>query len=157
MDRFEILVINRPRAGWSASLESTGGVVRAIVIGDRGWIDRGSGRFAPADVTEAEGLLGVDAVDGILAPYRDPGLAGALRFVGREAHGGALADHYRATTAALRLLRPGAGAAAALDVWIAPDGHLVAISSAGWPGPDDEVRVEISHVDDPANVVEPPG
>jgi hypothetical protein len=157
MDRYEILTINRPRNAWSASAASTGGVVRAIVVDDRGWVDRGSGRFAPAGVNEAKGLVGVDLVDRLLATYRDPGLASALRFVGREQHGGTPADHYRAATDALRIIRPDLGATATLDVWIASDGHLVAISSMGSPGPDDGVQVEISDVDDPANVIETPG
>lgn len=157
IDELEVLKINRPLARWRASLGSTGGTVRAIVIGDRAWIDRGSGTFVRTSVTEAEQLVGFDTVEDSLATFRDPELAGALRFIGREDHGGAVADHYRATADALRLIRPNVGAAATLDVWIALDGHLVAISSAGSSGPDGEVQVEVSHVDDPANAVEPPG
>jgi hypothetical protein len=44
-----------------------------------------------------------------------------------------------------------------VDVWIAPDGKLVAISSVGWPSSDDELQVVVSAVDDPANVIRPPG
>lgn len=156
IDALEVLTINRPLARWRASLESTSGIVRAVVIGDRGWIDRGSGKFAQASVPDAERSVGVDGVDDILATFRDPRLAGALRFIGREDHGGASTDHYRATADALRVIRPNVGATATLDVWIAPDGHLVAISSAGSPGPGDGVQIEISAVDDPANAVEPP-
>jgi len=156
IDGLEILRINRPLA-WRASLESTGGTVRAVVIGDRAWIDRGSGTFARASINEAEGLVGFDAVDDSLATFRDPGLASVLRLIGREDHDGVVADHYRATADALRLIKPNVGATATLDIWIAPDGHLVAISSAGSPGSDDGVQIEVSHVDDPANAVEQPG
>jgi hypothetical protein len=147
IDRYEILRVAGPSAGWSARRESTSETVRAIVIGDRAWLDRGSGTFARSGISEAAALVGVDTIDGVLDAYDDPDLAKALRLIGREDHEGTPADHYRATI----------GATAEVDVWIAPEGHLVAVSSSGWPGTDDALVVEISDVDDPANVVRPPG
>jgi hypothetical protein len=156
VDRYEIVVIG-PRDAWSASRASTGGTVRAVVFGDRAWVDRGTGAFVPTSIATAEAVVGFDAANGLLATYRDPELANALRFVGREEHDGAPADHYRATTDALRAIRPNVGQTATVDVWIAPDGNLVAISSVGWPSSDDELQVVVSAVDDPANVIRPPG
>jgi hypothetical protein len=120
--------------------------VRAIVIGDRGWVDRGSGSYVRTSVAEARATVGIDAVDGVLDAFDDPDLDSAFRFVGREEHNGTQADRYHAT--------PGAGGV--VDLWIAPEGHLVAISSSGWPATDDAVQAEVSDVDDPANVIEPP-
>ena len=145
-DRYEILTVNRPSSAWSGSLESTAGIVRAIVIAERGWLDRGSGSYVRTNVAEARAAVGIDAVDRIFDALDDPDLERDLRLVGREEHNGSQADRYHAT--------PGAGGS--VDVWIAPEGHLIAISSSAWPATDDAVQVEISDVDDPANVVEPP-
>ena len=137
-----------------------------ILIGSKAWVDLGSGTYiqVPADTANAEQLFETFQPQNLFgADYSS--LFGSVATVGDEEKNGILATHYH-----LDKDSPGGaalvaqfGADGVFDAWIAKDGgYLVGVhvkgtqQKAGKAVPF-EVSFEISHIDDPANVVvEPP-
>jgi hypothetical protein len=138
------------------------GRLDAVVIGDQAWLKEGSaghwakspggaGDFDAAFTT----LSPIDLVDG----FDD--LSGALHRVGSERRNGRPAVHYHADSN-----DPAADTAGltsgSVDAWLATtNGYLVALvidgtwDADGTPTPV-LLRIDVTHVDDPANKVAPP-
>jgi hypothetical protein len=136
-----------------------------ILVGSVAWVDLGSGTYiqVPADEANVEQLFETFQPQNLFgADYSS--LFGSVLTVGDEEKNGILATHYH-----LDKDSPGSaalvaqfGADGVFDAWIAKEGgYLVGIhvkgtqQKAGKAVPF-EVSFEISHIDDPANVVEPP-
>jgi hypothetical protein len=139
-----------------------GGRVDAIVIGDRAWLREPGGPWR----VSAGGAADFDATFTTMSPAElagiFEGLAPALRRVGVERHNGIRSDHFRAVAA-----DPIAAAAGldsgSIELWTATSGgYLVAVALDGtWIGDAGSaartvLRIDVSRVNDPANVVAPP-
>jgi hypothetical protein len=139
-----------------------GSRLEAIVIGDRAWV-RDAGR---SWVVSPGGAADFDAAFTALSPIdlagQFEGLAPGLTTVGAERRNGIASRRYHVDSGAAGAADAGLSAGAA-DAWLAVHGgYLVGLHVNGtWdidgvPTPV-TLRLEVSHVDDPANVIRPPG
>jgi hypothetical protein len=140
----------------------SGGRLQAIVIGDQAWLKEGRGAWQKSP----GGAADFDAAFTTLSPIDltsgFEGLSAGL--VARETarKNGIRARHYHADSADAATSAAGLTAGAA-DAWLATDrGYLVSLTVSGtWdidgaPTPV-TLRIDVSRVDDRANVVRPPG
>lgn len=145
------------------------GTYEIITIGDKGWI-RGAetgDTWIAAPKGEAAGFASSMAMfePGSLYGSFGTQVADHLTRVGPEVRNGISSIHYTANAAAEAEVGRGAGLTGSwsMDVWIAEaQSYLVGmeiagkgVSSAGTPG-ELQLSIEISHLDDPANVIKPP-
>jgi hypothetical protein len=137
------------------------GRLDAIVIGDEAWLKEGSGHWkkSPGGAGDFDAafttLSPIDLVDGF------DELSPALQQVGSERRNGRATVHYHADSGAPAAAAAGL-TAGSVDAWLATNGgFLVALAidgtwdTDGTPAPV-VLRIDVTHVDDPANKVTRP-
>ena len=129
---------------------------RIVVIGDEAWIaDGADGAFEAVPAQMASTFLVAFDPALMLGGFAsvDWGTAGAQ--LGTEEKNGVQAHHLRIDSTTAAGLAGQIPAGAAVDVWIAEAGHLVAWEMSGFPQ-EANISIQVTNVDDPANVVERP-
>lgn len=156
--QYESVVVTEPELSKAITVYDSGNVsTRFVVIGQRAWMaDGADGAFEEVPAALAGSMLvafdpalmlsGFSTVD-----WTEPGFQ-----VGTEQKNGVEAHHLRidSTTAlgAAGAMPPGA----ALDIWVADAGYLVAWEMSGFPD-DANFSIQVTNVDDPSNEVVAPG
>jgi hypothetical protein len=140
-----------------------GGRVQAIVIGDEAWLREGtrSWRKSPGGAADFDAAFTTMSPRELAAPFDV--LAPDLATVGIERKNGQRSEHLRAESSDEPVAAAGL-TAGSIDLWRATtDGALVALLVDGtWVGDDGAstrvfLQIDVSHVNDPANRVVPPG
>jgi len=138
-----------------------GGRLQAIVIGDEAWLKEGTGRWMKTPGGAADFDAAFTALSPIDLASGFESLAPALRKVALEKKNAIASTHYRVESSDTAAAAAGLTTGSA-DLWLAVDrGYLVALNVAGaWdvdgtPTPV-TLRIDVSHVNDRANVVKPP-
>jgi hypothetical protein len=152
----EMVVVQRPKPARSASISVGSKQIRIVTVGDKAWIDRtGTGPLAAGDFGLIDGTLGA------FEPATLVSIFGGADYsvVGEETKNGALTTHYHGD--ATSGIGPGGATfppGASIDLWVSVDGHLVAFEANDFPGaggPSD-LRIEVTHSNDPSNRVKRP-
>lgn len=140
-----------------------GGRLQAIVIGDEAWLREGSGSWhkSPGGAADFDAAFTTMSPAELVAGFDV--LSPALATVAIERRNGQRAEHLRAEASDDVVAAAGL-TTGSIDLWRATSGGaLVALRVDGtWEGDDGlptrvVLRVDVSHVDDPANRVVPPG
>lgn len=139
-----------------------GGSLEAVVIGDEAWLRAGGGRW----LKSPGGAADFDAAFTTLSPIALVGgfeeLAAAVHQISTERRNGIATVRYRAESGDPEAAEAGLTGGRA-DMWLAADGgYLVALAIDGTWDVDGVptpilLRIDISRINDPANVVRPPG
>jgi hypothetical protein len=148
---YEATVIVRPEPARAITVTSGGSTTRIVIIGQQAWLDTGGGTYSevPAAMTTAFTSM----FDPLLLLGSADSYAGGWTSVGEEEKNGVQARHLHVDGTTLGGIA-GFPAGASVDVWVATDGgYLVAWETSGFPA---ETTIDISNVNDPANVVEAP-
>jgi hypothetical protein len=140
-----------------------GGSLEAIVIGDLGWVRDAGGHWTKSPGGAADFDAAFTALSPMDLATEFDGLASGLQLQGSERRNGIAARHYRIDATSPAAIAAGLSSGSA-DVWFATKGgFLVAFDVAGsWDVNDDgtatpvTLRIDVSHVNDRANVVHPP-
>ena len=156
--QYESVVVAKPELSKAITLYDSGAVgTRIIVIGTKAWMATGAdGAFQTVPATLAASMLVAFDPTALVGAYANLDLAGSAIDVGAEQKNGINTRHLRidSTTPVGALAQLPAGAA--VDIWVADQGYVVAFETSGLSGGAD-VAIEISGVNDPANKVEAPG
>ena len=150
-EQYKGVVVNKPVK--AKDLVVPGGT-RIVAIGDEVWLGTAGGELQPAPGAVATALLQNFDIGLMVSAYSGAGWAESSANMGTEQKNGVTATHYRidGTTVAPGFNSLPAGAA--LDVWIAEAGYVVAVEATGFQGGD--VSIQVTGVDDPANKIERP-
>jgi hypothetical protein len=139
------------------------GRLEAIVIGDQAWTRDGAGHWSKSPGGAADFDAAFTALSPMDLSTEFDGLAPGMTAVGSERRNGVPASHFRVESSSA--VAAGAGlTSGTADLWIAAHGgYLVAFSVDGsWDVDGDgtstpvTLRIDVSHVDDPANTIRPP-
>ena len=143
------------------------GTYEVVAIGDKAWLRVGTdGDWLAKDEGGASLVESMQTFEpGTLYKGFGGELAGNLERVGTEEHNGVQTVHYRAGAAALAEIQASGGLDGdwSVDVWVSEeDGYLIGMEMTGQgtaangkPG-ELALSIQLSHLDDPANVIEPP-
>lgn len=138
-----------------------GGRLDAIVIGDEAWLREGGRGWqkSPGGAADFDAAFTTMSPIGLISEFE--GLAPALAASGEELKNGQRAVRYRSEDGDRLAIEAGLSRGTT-DVWLAvDDGHLVGLAIEGtWdvqgtPTPV-RLRIDVTHVDDPANRVVAP-
>lgn len=129
---------------------------RFVIIGDEVWMGTAGGDdliAAPAEM--ANTLLSTFDPVLLVGAFANPGAMAGATEVGTEEKNGVSAKRFQIDASSivgtLASMPPGAS----IDIWIAEgDGYLVSLSVVGMEGGD--FTMDVTNVNDPANVVERP-
>ncbi len=155
VEQYSSTVTTSPEVRRQVTFLDGGQTTTIVVIGDKSWVrsaDQTAFQEVPNELSSA--MLGAFDPTAILTAFMQVDWTGHATALGAEQKNGIAAHHYRLDpTSAVALGAVPAGAA--IDVWIADAGFLAAWESTGLTGKQD-IDIEVTHIDDPANVVAPP-
>jgi hypothetical protein len=139
------------------------GRLEAVVIGDEAWTRDGAGRWSKSPGGAADFDAAFTALSPMDLSSQFDGLAPGLMAVGSERRNGIPTRHFAIESSSTAAGDAGLTSGRA-DLWISTrGGYLVALSVAGsWDVDGDgtptpvTLRIDVSHVNDPANAVHRP-
>jgi len=126
---------------------------RFVVIGDEVWTGTGD-QLVPAPPELAATMLAAFDPAMLVGAFAQPGAMAGAQDLGSEDKNGIRAKHFKidgtSIVGTLASMPPGA----TIDIWIAEDGYLASLVVVGMAGGD--FSLDVTNVNDPANVVERP-
>jgi hypothetical protein len=151
---YQAVVVTKPVLSRDIRLGPDPDDDRIVVIGDEAWMDSGDG-FEPLPAALASSmLLAFDPM--ILAGgFANTGAWAGSTDLGTEEHNGVDTRHIRIDGSTLGAMVPNLPAGASIDAWVATDGgYIVGLEVVGEGGKG--FVIDVTGVNDPANVVERP-
>lgn len=151
----EAVIVRSPEPAQHFTSTTGGVTTEIIIVGDQAWAGA-AGVYSPIPLATVSGMTSAFDPALMIGGIGQPGLASALQAVGEEDRNGVPTTHYR-----LDENSPGAGLAsfppgAAFDLWIADEGYLVALEATGLAGQLTMLRIDVTDINSPENVVEAP-
>jgi len=129
------------------------GDTKIVVIGDQAWLATGD-KYQSVPSAMVGPMFAAYDPAALLLAFGTKAWAPASTDLGTEQKNGVSTHHYRidgGSLSAFASIPPGA----TIDVWVADDGYLVALETKGFTGSDD-LQIELTNINDPANKVTQP-
>jgi hypothetical protein len=153
----EATIVRQPEPAQQLAITSGGSTQNIILIGDQAWLDAGNGTYQSVPSQMVAGMARAFDPVLLLGSFSNPALAGGLETVGPEDRNGVSTTHYRLDPDSPAGQAAGLPDGAAMDLWLADEGYLVAFEGTSLDPSMSSIRFEISNVNDPTNSVEAPG
>lgn len=156
-EQYHSIVVTQPELSKAITLLDSGEVgTRFIVIGSKAWMATGAdGAFEAVPEEFASSMLLAFDPTAFIGAYAQLDWAGSAIDSGTEQKNGVNARHLRIDSTTFIGAAAQLPAGAAIDIWVADEGYLVAWETTGLEAGQD-VSIEVSGVNDPANKVEAP-
>lgn len=146
---YKATVINKPVKSRDVVL---GGTNRVVVIGDEAWAGDVGGKLTAVPAGTATQMFALYDPTYLVRAYSAFATSAYAADKGSETKNGVSAHHFRIdSTTAVGLSALPAGAA--IDIWIADEGYIVAVAATGFGS---DLLIDVTNVDDPANKVDRP-
>jgi hypothetical protein len=156
--QYESIVVAKPELSKAITVYDESGNVtqRFVVIGKETWIaDGADGAFHTDPTGMATTMLMAFDPALMLGAYASLDWASSATNLGTEDKNGVQAHHVKIDSASLLGAAAQMPAGAAIDVWVADAGYVVAWEMTGFPE-NANFAIEVTGVNDPANKVERP-
>jgi hypothetical protein len=157
--RLSTVIVTHPVLSKSAIVFAPDGTTvktRVVVIGPRTWTASGtSGSFRLLPTATAAAMLKAFDLSPLLRSFLGLDWTTLAANQGIETKNGVSAHHLRIDSASALGKASSMPAGAAINVWVADAGYVVAWEMSGFPKAS-ELSIEISGFNDPANVVTAP-
>jgi hypothetical protein len=148
---YQATVVTKP----VLSRDVTAGDQRFVIIGDEAWIET-DGQLVPAPAGLASGMLSSFDPVLLVGAFAQPGAMFGASELGSEEKNGVQAKHFKVDSSSLVGTFASMPPGSSIEIWIAEDGgYLVSLSAVGLS--DSDFQMDVTNVNDPANVVERPG
>ena len=151
VEQYKGVVVTKPVL--SRDLTVSGGT-RIVVIGDEAWVANGSEPLKPVPSQIATTMFAAFDPTLLVGAFSGPEWAQSSLDKGVEEKNGVQAHHFLIDSSTAVGGFSGVPAGAAINIWIADDGYLVAWESTGIGGSD--MSIQVTGVDDPTNKVDRP-
>ena len=151
IEQYKGVVVTKPVL--SRDLTITGGT-RIVVIGDEAWVANGSEPLKPVPSQIATTMFAAFDPTLLVGAFSGPEWAQSSLDKGVEEKNGVQAHHFLIDSTTAVGGFSGVPAGAAINIWIADDGYLVAWESTGIGTSD--MSIQVTGVDDPTNKVDRP-
>jgi hypothetical protein len=151
IEQYKGVVVTKPVL--SRDLTISGGT-RIVVIGDEAWVANGSEPLKPVPSQIATTMFAAFDPTLLVGAFSGPEWAQSSLDKGVEEKNGVQAHHFLIDSTTAVGGFAGVPAGAAVNIWIADDGYLVAFETTGIGGSD--MSIQVTAVDDPTNKVERP-
>ncbi len=151
IEQYKGVVVTKPVL--SRDLTISGGT-RIVVIGDEAWVANGSEPFKPVPSQIATTMFAAFDPTLLVGAFSGPEWAQSSLDKGVEEKNGVQAHHFLIDSTTAVGGFGGVPAGAAVNIWIADDGYLVAFETTGIGGSD--MSIQVTAVDDPTNKVDRP-
>jgi hypothetical protein len=150
-------VVREPELAQDIEITNSQGTQHIILIGDQAWVDAtGTGTFLPVPASAVQALT--SAFDPVLLAggFSQPGVLSGLETVGAEDKNGVPTTHYHLDGSSPMGQAASIPPDGVFDVWVAQEGYLVSLTATGVDPNTPRVQMDVTNINDPANVVEAP-
>jgi len=147
---YETTVVTKPVVSRDIKLKDG---THLVVVGDEAWAGQGDGALQSMPTALATQLYAAFDPTVLFKGFSGPEWAASAVDKGTEQKNGQNTHHYHidSTTAANGF--SGIPAGGSVDTWIADEGYLVSLVATGF---GQDLDIEVTNIDDPANKVEKP-
>ncbi|MDO8483765.1 MAG: hypothetical protein Q7S35_02330 [Candidatus Limnocylindrales bacterium] len=152
---YHATVVSEPEKAEEISLGEGDDVTKVIRIGSETWVAIGGEPYTKDDLGMANALVGSFSPLLLIGAFANGNIAAVSTDLGSEQKNGVNAKHYRFDSSSTLAGSFSFPAGAGLDFWVADDGFLVAYEFTGTAA-DQNISINVTNVDDPANKVERP-
>lgn len=158
VEQYQTVVVTKPVLSKLITSFSDGvASTRYIVVGPDSWMAEGAdGKFEPVPAALGNSMLLAFDPTLMLSAYSNLDLTQGAIDQGTESKNGIQAHHLRIEPASVIGAAVAMPPGAAIDLWIAEAGYVVAWEMTGFEAGQD-VSIQITGLNDPANKVEAPG
>ena len=156
--QYESVVVTKPELSKAITVYDDQGKVsnRYVIIGKDAWqADGADGAFNSVPSELAQSFLVAFDPALMLGAYAKLDWANIATNQGMEDKNGVQAHHVRIDSTSFLGAAGAMPAGAAIDVWVADAGYLIAWEMTGFPN-DANFAIEVTNVNDPSNKVEKP-
>ena len=151
IEQYKGVVVTEPVL--SRDLTISGGT-RIVVIGNEAWVANGSEPLKPVPSQIATTMFAAFDPTLLVGAFSGPEWAQSSLDKGVEEKNGVPAHHFLIDSTTAVGGFSGVPAGAAVNIWIADEGYLVAFETTGIGGSD--MSIQVTGVDDPTNKVDRP-
>ena len=147
---YETTVVTKPVVSRDIKLKDG---THLVVVGDEAWAGQGDGPLRSMPTALATQLYAAFDPTVLFKGFSGPEWAASAVDKGTEQKNGQNTHHYHidSTTAANGF--SGIPTGASIDAWVADEGYLVSLVATGF---GQDLDIEVTNIDDPANKVEKP-
>jgi hypothetical protein len=150
-------VVTKPEVARDITIGSGDSATRIVIIGDEAWMGSGSGPLTSAPSQLVAGMIPLFDPMMLLGAFGGLSMSEYAQNLGEEEKNGQPTTHYKVDVASLpNLAQLGMPATATVETWVADDGYLVSFAATDFGGDGKNLTIDVTNVNDPANVVERP-
>jgi hypothetical protein len=155
-DGYTGTVITRPVVSRDLYIGTGDSATHIVTIGDESWLGQGTGPLQTAPSAMIAGLVPLFDPMTLVSAFANEGITQAADNLGKEDKNGQSTTHYKVDmsrlTGGLVSFPPGAS----MELWVADDGYLVSLVATDFGGTGSDLAIDVTNVNDPANVIERP-
>lgn len=150
-------VITKPVAARDLYIGEGSDATHIVTIGDEAWMGTGDGPLESAPSGLIAGFIPLFDPAVLLSVFANEGILQFADNLGQEDKNGQPTTHYKVDVSKIpNLAALGMPAGAAIEMWVADDGYLVSFVAKDFGGSGSDLVMDVTDVNDPANVVERP-
>jgi len=149
---YQATVVTKPTPARSITVS---GGAKVVTIGDKAWLATDGKTFQSVPSSVVTTMLGAFDPNLMLGAFGGPALTQNATDMGVEQKNGVSAHHFHVDATSLPASSASIPPNAAVDIWVADQGYLVALETSGFGG-NEALKIETTNVNDAANTVTAP-
>lgn len=156
-DTYSGTVVTKPELMRDLTIGTGADATRIVTIGDEAWMGQGDGPLQSAPAALVAGMLPLFDPTILLAAFGNMSMMQYADNLGEEEKNGQNTTHYRVEASKIpNFAAMGLLDGATLETWVADDGYLVSFIATDFGSAGENLTIDVTNVNDPANVVERP-
>lgn len=155
-DGYTGTVITRPVVSRDLTIGTGDSATHIVTIGDESWLGQGTGPLQPAPSSMVADLAPMFDPMILLGAFANASVTQAADNLGREDKNGQSTTHYKVDMGRLIGGMASFPPGASMDMWVADDGYLVSFVAKDFGTVGTDLAIDVTNVNDPANVIERP-
>jgi hypothetical protein len=150
-------VITKPVVSRDLLIGTGTDATHIVTIGDEAWMGTGDGPLQSAPNALIAGMIPLFDPAVLLSVFANESLLAYADNLGEENKNGQPTTHYKVDVSKLpNFAALGMPATATIEMWVADDGYLVSFIATDFGQAGSNLAIDITNVNDPANVVAHP-
>ena len=150
-------IVLKPAPARDLYVGSGDNATHIVKIGEETWVGTGSGPLKPAPAGMVDAMLPLFDPGTLLAIFANASILQYADKVGEEDKNGQPTTHYKLDAAKIpNFGAMGLAGNGTIEMWISDDGYLVSFLATDFGASKGTLAIDVTDVNDPANVVERP-
>jgi len=150
-------VVTKPVVSRDLYIGTGDSATHIVTIGDESWIGTGSGELKSAPSALVASMLPLFDPATLLSLFANASILQYADNLGEETKNGQPTTHYKVDVSKIpNMATLGILDTAAIEMWVADDGYLVSFSATDLGAAGKDLAIDVTNVNDPANVVAHP-